>query len=174
MRKTTASLLAAVALAALGCSAPDVTTDGAAAPAPDVTTAAPKTVKVGEALSVDTGPITATWTVTKTEVRDGDQYDSAPQNGKYLLVHLAVAVSKGETYSCGCDLSVVDAGGKVFPTGYGSFAGRPDYQVSNLAAGQKTDGWVIFDVSKEAAESGKIQLKVQQLFADSAYGYWML
>jgi hypothetical protein len=174
MRKTTTALLVTAALVALACSAPDVTSNGAAAPAPDVTTAAPKAVKVGEALTVDTGPVAATWTVTKVEVKDGDQYDSAPQNGKFLLVHLAVSVTKGETYSCGCDLSVVDASGKVFQTGYGSFAGRPDYPVANVAAGQKTDGWVIFDVTADAAKSGKVQLKVQQLFADSAYGYWAL
>ncbi|MDQ0363332.1 hypothetical protein, partial [Catenuloplanes indicus] len=72
MRKTTAALLASVAFAVLGCgSAADITADDTgAAPAPAATTAAPQSVKVGQALTVDTGAVQATWTVTKVEVKD--------------------------------------------------------------------------------------------------------
>lgn len=176
MRKTTAALLVTAAFVALGCGSATEISSGSGQPAaaPATTAAAPKAVKIGDALNVKTDALEVTWTVTKVEKRDADQYDSTPQNGQFLLVHLKTEVTKGETYSCGCDLSVVDADGKVFQTGFGSFTGRPDYQVANLTAGQNTDGWVVFDVSKDAAESGKLQLKVQQLFADSAYGYWTL
>ncbi|WP_033338943.1 DUF4352 domain-containing protein [Catenuloplanes japonicus] len=173
MRKTTTALLITAALVALGCGSGTSITGGAAAPAP-TPSASPKSVEVGQPLSVSSDTLGATWTLSKPEIKTADDFDSKPEQGRYLLVHLKTEVTKGEAYVCSCDLSVVDAGGKVYEVGYGSFDGKPDYTTASLKAGQNTDGWVVFDVSKEAAESGKIQLRVTSLFENSAYGYWQL
>nr|WP_221374441.1 DUF4352 domain-containing protein [Actinoplanes polyasparticus] len=165
------SLLAAIALA---CgSGPSVdeaggTADAAGAKKP----AEPKTVQLGQKLAVNSAGVKATYAVSKAEIRTKDQYGITPQNGAWLLVFLRVDVSEGEAFTCACDLQLVQKDGKVHEWGTGGLQNRPDFNATQVKTGQHADGYVVFDVPKAAIAGSKVQLKVPNLFGDSAYGYW--
>ncbi|WP_250029872.1 DUF4352 domain-containing protein [Paractinoplanes maris] len=166
--------LAVSAAIALACgSAPEVTDAGGAADAaPAKKPSGPKTVQMGQKLAVNAAGLKGTWTVSKAEIRTKDKYGYAPQNGAWLLVFLRVDVSEGEAFTCPCDISLVQKDGKVNEWGTGGLQGRPDFNATQVAAGQHSDGWVVFDVPKSAIAGSKVQLKIMNLFGNDAYGYW--
>lgn len=168
------SVLAALALA---CGSGTEVTPGAGEPEPESGVAAeasrqPVAVPVGKPIDVATDVLTATYTLSKAEVRSKDQFGLEAQNGAYLLAFLRVDVAKGETFACACELSLVQKDGKVREQTYASFKGKPAFESAELKAGQHADGWVMWDVPKSAVNSSQVQLKIAQLFEDSAYGYW--
>ena len=68
--------------------------------------------------------------------------------------------------------SLVQKDGKVHEFGLGGLNNRPDFNATQVKAGQHADGCVAFDLPKAAIAGSKVQLKVPSLFGDSAYGYW--
>jgi hypothetical protein len=170
--------LSALAAFALACGAgAEVTSGDTEAGEVGVTekkAAAPKAVKAGQKLVVTTSALAATYTLSKVEQRTSDQYDMEPQNGVFVLAFLRVDVSKGEMFACSCELSLVQADGKVRESAYASFRSRPEFESAELKAGQHADGWVMWDMPKSEVKGAKVQLKVASLLSDSEYGYWSL
>ncbi len=173
--KTLIAALSAAALIAIGCGAdPEVSTDG---PAGNAAKAAdgdrkPTTVAMGKPITVDSEGVKATYTVSKPTIKTVGEFGIKPQNGAWLLVKYRVDVAKGEALTCACDISVVDKTNKVHEWSAGGISGYPDFQVTSVKAGQNGDGWVVFDMPKSAINGSKVQLKVQAIFGDNAYGYW--
>jgi hypothetical protein len=135
------------------------------------TSAAVLSKKIGEAIDVTTDSTAITYKVTKTETKAGSEFNK-PGNGVWLLAYLEVNVSKGSAFVCSCELSFIASDGSVYESGYASFDGRKEFASADIAAGQKSAGWVFFDVPKGA--KGKIQLKVFNLLGDNQYAYWTL
>jgi hypothetical protein len=166
--------LAALSALALACgSAGEVTAGGGnGAAAAEAKDAAPIAVKIGQKLTVDSGGLHATYTLSKPEIRAEGEFGSEPENGAYLVAFLRVDVAKGETFACSCELSLVQKDGKVREQTYASFDDRPEFESADLKAGQHSDGWVVWDLPKKSINGSKVQLKISSLFADSEYGYW--
>ena len=123
----------------------------------------PVAVKVGQQIKVDSESLAATYTLSDAQTRATSQYGGQAENGIYLLAHLRIDVAKGETYACACELSLVQADGKVRDSTFASFSGKEDFQPVQLKGGQHQDGWVTWDLPKAALKGAKVQLKVQEL-----------
>lgn len=187
MRKTTVAALATVLIAVTACgSDPKITgggpaigaSEGAVVPEPGAdptpTVAAPVAAKLGEKLTVSSETLGATYLLSKQETKAADEFDQKPENGMFLLVFLRVDVIKGEMFACSCELSFVEADGRVREEVFASFKSRPKLVGTDLKAGQNTDGWVVFDVKKDAVKGGRVQLKVASLLSESQFGYWQV
>jgi hypothetical protein len=134
-------------------------------------------VAVGETLAVTASKINVEYTVIETAHTNVDDFDRAPENGVFLLVHVAVRAKKGKVYACGCDFTLVDAGGKVYTWSLGDFAGKPSFSSPDLVAGQHADGWIVFDVSRSALTGGRVEVRPSVHFGykhDHLYGSWRL
>ncbi len=176
-KKISAAGFAALVALAVACSSTPKVSEvegGAGEPGVEATVAAakPLAVQVGQKLEVKTGGLTATYTLSKAQVHTKGEFGSKPENGAWLVAFLKVEVAKGETFACSCELSMVQADGKVREQTYASIPGRPEFESADLKAGQYADGWVMFDLPKAQVNGSKVQLKVASLFTDSAYGYW--
>lgn len=136
--------------------------------------AAPLAVKAGQKIQVNTDALAATYTLSKVEQRSTGEFGTKAENGTYVLAFLRVDVSKGEMFACSCELSLVQADGKVRESTYASFQGKPEFTSTELKAGQNSDGWVVWDMPKAQVKGAKVQLKVASLFSESEYGYWTL
>lgn len=172
--KTMIAALSTLAAVALACGSGAEVSPGGGNPdaAAGKQAAAPKAVKVGQKLNVNTDGLAATYTFSKVEQKTADQYGMKPDEGVYLVGYLRVDLTKGETFACSCELSLVQKDGKVREPAYASFKGKPEFESADLKAGQHADGWVAFEVPKGAVKGSKVQLKVAALFSDSEYGYW--
>jgi hypothetical protein len=173
------SILAALTLAC-GAGESAVSGDGIGAPAgadnaePDAADKQILTKKVGETLTVSNDATAVEYTLNKVEEKTSDQFGTKPEKGVYLLAYLTVKVTKGSAFVCSAELSFVSSDGKVSNESFGTFKNRPGFESAEVAAGQKTDGWVVFEVPKAEAKKGKIQLQVTNLLSDNEYGYWTL
>lgn len=172
--------LAALAAVTIACGAGESTVSGSdteadpPAAAESNTGTQQLTKKVGETLTVSNDSTAVNYTLAKVEQKASDSLGLKPNRGVYLLVQLNVQVTKGDAFVCSCELSFVAKDGTVSEETFASFDGRPTFQSADVAAGQKTSGWIIFDVPKAAVKGGKIQLKVTNLLADNEYAYWAL
>ncbi|PRY24045.1 hypothetical protein [Pseudosporangium ferrugineum] len=166
--------LAVLAVVALACGASPSLTEGggAAGAAGKGTNVGPVAVKMGQKLTVDTGSLSATYTLSKAQVETRSEFGSEAENGAYLLAFLRVDVTKGETFACSCELSLVQKNGKVREPSFAGFDGKPEFESADLKAGQNTDGWVSWDLPPDEISGSKVQLKISSLFSDSEYGYW--
>lgn len=174
MNKKLIGGLAVFAALAVACgSGPEVAGGGS----PDSNVAADKTrkpiaVKMGQKLTVNDSVLGATYTLSKAQVETRNDFGSTAEHGAYLVAFLRVDVTKGETFACACELSLVQDDGKVREQAYASFDGKPEFESADLKAGQNTDGWVAWDLPADEINGSKVQLKISSLFSDSEYGYW--
>ena len=167
--------LAALAAMALACgSAGEVSSspEGNAAEAAVDKGTKPIAVQIGKPLTVNSAGLGAKYTLSKPEIRTSGEFGSKPSNGAYLVAFLRVDVTKGETFACSCELSLVQKDGKVREQAFASFDDRPMFESAELKSGQHADGWVAWDLPKKEINGSKVQLKVAALFAESEYGYW--
>jgi hypothetical protein len=180
-----AGIVTAVGL--IGGDKPEVTATGVVKPAASaIASAAPAepveeptdadqgsgtTVRVGETLTVS-GDADVDYTLVKTEQKLVDKWGDKASRGVFLLIYMKVTVKSGSDYICSCNLSFVTAGGKVYDSTWESFKGHEELDAVDLAAGQHTDGWVVFDVPKAAVAGAKIQLQPNTF--QELYGYWQL
>ena len=172
---TAVSALAALALA---CGNGSTVSDGGDTIVDDPSAAASSktaalTKKVGQSVAVSNSSQAITYTVTKTAIEPGDDFNK-PTNGVWLAAYLTVSVSKGSSFVCACELSFVEPAGTVHESTYAGLDGYKAFESADVAAGQKTAGWVFFDTSKSSLKGGKIQLKVANLLTDNEYAYWTL
>jgi hypothetical protein len=90
--------------------------------------------------------------------QDESDYPTDATNGTYVVVEVVAAVPEGEgTYSANpYNFRFVAADGTVFESTYASF--DPQLPATELAAGQRATGRVVFDVPANAVTGGKVQL----------------
>jgi hypothetical protein len=134
-------------------------------------------VAVGETLAVTTSKANIEYTVIATAQAKVDDWDRTPTNGIFLLVHLAVRAKKGEVFACGCDFTVVDADGRVYKQDARIMLGEPHFESPDLAAGQYTDGWIVFDVPESVLAGGRVEVRPGVHFGyrdGQLRGYWRL
>lgn len=176
--RLTLAALAVLGATALACgggntvSPGDESKLGAPAGADDATNStAVLTRNVGEPVEVTSATTDVSYTVTKTQTRAGSQFNK-PNNGVWLLAYLEVQVSRGSSYVCSCEFSFIGVDGTVYESTAGLFDDRKEFVSADIAAGQKSAGWLFFDVPKEP--EGKVQLKVPDLLGGDKYAYWTL
>lgn len=134
-------------------------------------------VAVGETLAVTTSRANIEYTVIATAQAKVDDWDRTPTNGVFLLVHVAVRAKKGEVFACGCDFTFVGAGGRVYEQDYQAIFGKPHFESPDLAAGQNTDGWIVFDVPENLLAGGRVEVRPGVHFGykdGHLRGYWRL
>jgi hypothetical protein len=129
------------------------------------------TARIGETLSL-TGTADVDYTLVRTEQKTVDQWGDRADRGVYLLVYFTVKVKSGSEFVYDGKFSYVTAAGKVYDPAFASFRGHDEFSGADVAAGQSTDGWVIFDVPKASLRGAKVQLQANEF--EDLYGYWVL
>ncbi|GGM73503.1 hypothetical protein GCM10012275_50220 [Longimycelium tulufanense] len=89
----------------------------------------------------------------------GSQFEN-PQRGAYLTAHVDATVTKtsGSHHVSSADFRLVHGDGTVSETTFVSGLEGKRLDGANLAVGQKTDGWIVFDVDPAKLEGAKIQM----------------
>ena len=175
---TALTALAALTLAG-GCATgtPTTITHGSTAATPGAAsqtpTPGPPAFTIGTPLQVDTAAWSGTYTVTKVEkTTTPDSTGMQPDNGSWVLVEATVEITKDNTLVCSCDFTLIGSDKRVYQQTYASFPAHPDFQSVDVATGQRTGGWLIFDVPPAASKGAQIQLKITSLYTQDAFGYW--
>jgi cytoskeletal protein RodZ len=144
---------------------PPATTGTTEAAEPEPEPQAPTTVPMGTKLTFDqtdsfSGDLTFEVTVANPVVtpQDESEYPMDATNGTFVAVEVVAAVPEGEgTYSAGTyNFRFVAADGTVFESTYATF--DPQLPTTDLAAGQRAAGRVVFDIPANAVAGGKVQL----------------
>jgi hypothetical protein len=172
MRRST--ILAVLAVVALGCSSTTTTNDDESAGlAPAPTTPSVTTVPLGESMQLTrelfNNRTVATITVAdlKTNVKPNNAYVK-PQRGQFLAVTVTVQVTEGRIALNQGSFKFVAADGVVYSTTLP--VAKPELGWTDVAQGQKTHGAVTFDVPAAAEKGARIALT--EWFAKGDAGYW--
>jgi hypothetical protein len=153
---------------------PDVVpvTDGGGAPAEE----GPVTVALGQTVTLTN---TFLGNTTKLEVTlDDPRQDPGgqflgPQHGLYYAVRVTIVCAEGSYTANPGGFKFVAADGTVFDwTISGAF--EPTLSFTELNAGQRVSGYVVFDVAPGALDGGKIQMDGIGLDFDEPAAYWTL
>lgn len=156
----------------VGTPAPAVTTAGAVASAPiAVATTQPK---VGDTVPVSTAGNGVDYTVLKTETAAADDFGSAASAGIYLLAEIKVAVREGEIIDSAFQWTFVGKTGTVYQATFMPVNKRKAYSGGSLGAGQQATGWLVFDIPKDEATGGAVQLELMEIFGDNQRITWKL
>jgi hypothetical protein len=168
--------------------APDVTEAPPTTEAP-TTTAPPTTVPAGPAVlpmgtplpfsitgSFD-GDVDVTVSVAnpRTATEEPGSYGLEPQNGLYVVVDVTAEVTGGDgSYMVNpYNFKLMAADGTVWDPGF-STAWQPSLGSTDLAAGQRATGTVVFDVPPGAEVGGKVQLDDVGANYGEPFAYWQL
>jgi hypothetical protein len=103
-------------------------------------------------------------------------YGSTPQNGLYLVVDVTVAVTAGSegTYPVSeTDFKFVAADGSVAETTF-AMGFDPMLQYTELAAGQRASGTIVFDINPAQQAGAKIQITDMGDDYGEPFAYWAL
>lgn len=147
-----------------------------------VKTAAPEkatTAKVGQTVTLTSNDL-GDKTVVEVTVANAKQYSkepgdfgSKPEHGVFLVLNVTALCKEG-TYSPNpLNFKFVAKDGAVSE---GAFSGafNPQLEATDLAAGQKASGKIVFDVSKASMTGGRIQIDGVGLDFDQPAAYWTL
>jgi len=147
-----------------------------------VTTAAAQkatTAKVGQTVTLssdvldDKTVIAVTVANAKQYSKEPGEFGSKPEHGVFLVLNVTVVCKEG-TYSANpFNFKFVAKDGTVSE---GAITGGfdPQMDLTDLAAGQKVAGKIVFDVPKAAVTSGRIQIDGISLDFDKPAAYWTL
>lgn len=158
-----------------------VVTTGAAAngstpTAAGTTAPAVKTAQLGQTLvfkgAFGSSEIHYTLTADKTYTTS-PQYDVKPSKGVYFAVSATVEAKKGSAYATIADFAVIAADGTVYESTIGFGFDKAMPPGTQLNAGQRTAGLVVFDLPQAALKGAKIELRAD-FFSSGDAGYWQL
>ncbi len=176
-RTATFTLIALAALGlACGSAGTGTTTSAGDGGIQAAATEAPKVVAVaiGKPMKIDRdilGSKTSA-TITVNQVTPGLTDDfMKPERGQYIAAFVSVQVHVGKYTPSATDYKLVAKDGNVYEAIILALK-KPDLGIKELAAGQKTSGWVTFDAAKGAEKGAKIALK--DFLAEGDAGYWQL
>ncbi|MEV6929448.1 DUF4352 domain-containing protein [Dactylosporangium sp. NPDC051485] len=181
MRRNTYLALLAAPLAAfvIACGATGSSTNAGSAgdggTAKQDAKSAPVTVKAGETMTLTESVfgsktvVEITLTNIKANVKAKDQF-SKPQKGQFITADVTAVVKEGKYSVNGSMFKLVAADGTAFDSTI-ALNGK-DLSASDMTAGQKTSGSIVFDAAAGAEKGAKVALK--SYLADGDAGYWTL
>lgn len=184
MKKTIYGIAAGLALVTvLACGTGTTTTTGGDGGAPGVSvapTAAAKVYKLNEAVNIkedflgDVTEYVVTIKSAKAFAKEPGTYGDKPKNGEFLVldVLVQVKVAGDTTYVSDSDFKFVGADGTLYANAYQMGFGDT-LSASELRAGQKSSGKVLFDLPKGAWKTGKVQFAASFMAADATC-FWTL
>lgn len=124
---------------------------------------------------IETPELKATYEISDLQLVTQDSQGLKPDRGAWVLGKLTVSVQRGELTACGCDLTLVEADGiDVREQTFSLFEGKTVFEGAHLTAGQKSEGWVAFDVAPADARAGKLRVRNNAFAGDPTFGYWTL
>jgi Domain of unknown function (DUF1942) len=149
--------------------------DGGSSQAAKSAPTGPATASLGQTLTVDStlfgkGDQVVAYTVANGRVLNAPNSFEKPEQGVYYGVDLTVEVKAGTSFACGQDISFVAKDGTVYEATFTTHKGA--FDCADLGKGQRKAGMVVFDVPKDAAAGGRIQVK--SFWDEEPYGYWTL
>lgn len=147
------------------------TTAPAPTPSPTPTTAS---AQLGEKLTLtETSQLDgseSTTDITVSDLKVGLKVSyMKPEKGQFIAVKVTVLCRKGKHSVNAFDFKFVGPDGTVSDPEFG--VAKPDLEAVDLAAAQKTSGYVAFDVAVGAQTGGRVALKD---FSQGDLGYWAL
>lgn len=179
-RRALATVLAAplaVFLLACGAGANSDTKAGSGAgqPATEQTKNTPVTVAAGQPMTLTESMfgsktvVEITLTNVKYGVKSGNQFVKAGK-GQFITADVTAVVKEGKFSINSSQFKLVAADGTAYDST--TMLDSKDIQGTDLTAGQKTAGTVVFDAAAGAQTGGKIALK--SWLAEGDAGYWTL
>jgi hypothetical protein len=183
MRKIAMIGLCALATFGLACGAGGGTSssvggDGQAGPsaAPEKTTTTAtvgQTVTLARDLLGDKTTVDVTVANATQFTREPGDYGSKPEHGVFLVLDVTV-VCKAGTYGANpFNFKFVAKDGTV-SEGALTVSFKPALNLTDLSAGQKVAGKIVFDVPKAALAGGRVQIDGIGLDYDKPAAYWAL
>jgi len=136
----------------------------------------PVTAAVGQTVTL-TNTFLNDKTVVEVTLSDAQQHTTdslglSPDNGVFLVVQVTVVCNEGTYHANPFNFKFVGPDGTVYEHAFASFDG--DLNATDLNAGQRTSGNIVFDVPPAAIQGGKIQLDGIGLDFDEPAAYWTL
>ncbi|GAA4243268.1 hypothetical protein GCM10022255_001630 [Dactylosporangium darangshiense] len=185
MRKIHLAGLAALTVFSLACGAGSGNTgssvtggDGKSveAAAPQESTAV---AKVGQTVTLtrdglgDKTVVDVTVTNAQQSTKEPGDYGSKPEHGVFLALDVTVVCKEGTYDANPFNFKFVAKDGTVSE---GAFASgfKPALHATDLSAGQKVAGKIVFDVPQAAIAGGRIQIDGIGLDYDKPAAYWAL
>ncbi|MEU7822457.1 DUF4352 domain-containing protein [Catellatospora sp. NPDC049133] len=179
---TVAATLATATMLACGAGTGDTSStvsggDGTSVQAaPEPTTAVGKvgqTITLTNELLGDKTIVDVTVTNPKQHTKEPGSYGSKPEKGVFLVLDVTAVCKQGSYHSNPFNFKFVAKDGTVFEQAF-AIGFKPELHATDLAAGQKTSGKIVFDVSKAALTGGRIQIDGVGLDANTPAAYWVL
>lgn len=132
-------------------------------------------VQVKEEFLGDVTEYTLTVKDAKVYAKEPGSFGSKPKNGEYLVLTVNVAVSKAAaddtTFVSDSDFKFVSPDGDVYDSGWNDGWGDT-LSASELRAGQRATGKVVFDLPKGLWKTGKLQYAAN-MFEGQATCFWV-
>jgi methionine-rich copper-binding protein CopC len=144
--------------------------------APEKTTT---TAKVGQTVTLtnklldEKTAIEVTVAKPKQYAKEPGEFGSKPEKGVFLVVDVTVVCKEG-TYSANPFNFKFVAKDGTASEGAFTASFKPALNATDLSAGQKVAGKIVFDIPKAALTSGKIQIDGVGLDYDKPAAYWAL
>lgn len=179
---TTAAVALAATLIACGSGDPKSSpadSAGSGAPAAAKTTgkSGPTTVAAGAAVNITTSggdQLTVTVGAPQAKVPSGNQFITS-KKGQFFVVTATVEFKTGkDTYYANTgDFKLITADGTVCEAEFVSTI-EPSFESTQLNAGQKTTGKVVFDVPATVAVGSGAKIQFEGSWDGKAAAYWTL
>jgi len=136
---------------------------------------APVTVKAGEPMTLtesvfgSKSVVAITLTNVKYNVKSGNQFVKATK-GQFITADVTAEVKEGKFSINSSQFKLVAADGTAYDST--TMLDSKEISGSDLTAGQKTSGTIVFDAAAGAQTGGRIALK--SWLAEGDAGYWTL
>jgi hypothetical protein len=105
--------------------------------------------------------------------KEPGDFGSKPEHGVFLVLDVTVVCDEGTYHANPFNFKFVASDGTVsegaFTVGF-----KPSLNATDLSAGQKVAGKIVFDVPKAALKGGRIQIDGMGLDYDKPAAYWAL
>jgi methionine-rich copper-binding protein CopC len=146
------------------------------AAAPEPSTAVGKigqTITLSSELLGDKTVVDVTVANAKQYAKEPGEFGSKPEKGVFLVLDVTVVCKQGTYHANPFNFKFVAKDGTVFEGAF-TIGFKPELHATDLAAGQKTTGKIVFDVSKAALTGGRVQIDGVGLDANKPAAYWTL
>lgn len=179
---TLAAAVTAATMLACGAGSGDTSStvsggDGKSAEAaPQATTAVGKvgqTITLNSEFLGDKTVVEVTVGGAKQHTKEPGAYGSKPEHGVFLVLDVTAVCKQGKYHANPFNFKFVAKDGTVTEQAL-AIGFKPELHGTDLAAGQKTAGKIVFDVSKAALAGGRIQIDGVGLDSDTPAAYWAL
>ncbi|MBX6751588.1 MAG: DUF4352 domain-containing protein [Micromonosporaceae bacterium] len=144
--------------------------DGVSTPQGPATAALGQTVTLTNEFLNDKTSVDVT--LSDAQQHTTDSLGLSPDNGVFLVVQVTVVCNEGTYHANPFNFKFVGPDGTVYEHAFASFDGH--LNATDLNAGQRVAGNIVFDVPPAAIEGGKIQMDGIGLDFDEAAAYWTL